>query len=69
MERKLPRNIDSVSTISSLLICNCNQEEVKHAKNSKPLLANPLQIAVLNKMLPAGFKLDSVENVKKQIEA
>ena len=42
-------------------------ETLEKVDEPKTLLrANMIQVAALNKMLPKGFKFDSVENVNKQ---
>ena len=42
-------------------------EELENIVEPKTLLeANMIQVAALNKMLPKGFKFDTVENVCKQ---
>jgi hypothetical protein len=40
-----------------------NQEEEKR-QNS--IMANQLQVSVLNKMLPKGYKIDTIENIRLQ---
>ena len=44
-------------------------EEIKELPDeSKHLIATQLQVAMINKMLPKGFKFESFDIVKKQID-
>ncbi len=54
--------------INTNLIC-VQMEEVKDVLDeSRHLIATQLQVAMINKMLPKGFKFESFETVKRQLD-
>jgi FAD synthase len=44
------------------------EESKEILDEARHLIATQLQVAMINKMLPKGFKFESLETVKRQIE-
>jgi len=44
------------------------EESKEILDETRHLIATQLQVAMINKMLPKGFKFESLETVKRQIE-